>query len=80
MHSDLQTVSQTPQLTHVSLLTTILKSENLEINPKNVPTGQIELQKNLPLLNENRTTIKNTVSENRGAKISTLLKVEGEIE
>ena len=46
IHSDLQTVSHTPQLMHVSLLTTILKSENFEINPKNEPTGQMELQKN----------------------------------
>jgi len=80
IHSDLQTVSHTPQLIHVSLLTTILNSENFDRNPKKAPTGQRVLQKNLPFLYEKSTTINRTVSAKTTAKISALLKVDGDTE
>jgi hypothetical protein len=44
MHSALQTLAHLPQWVHWLLLMTILKMANLEMNPKNVPTGQTVLQ------------------------------------
>jgi hypothetical protein len=60
MQFALQTLSQTPQDLQLSLSIPILKKENLEIKPNNVPTGQIVLQYNLPYLKEkNKTSNKN---------------------
>ena len=57
-----------------------MKRENFERKPKNAPTGQRELQKNLPLMYENKTTIISKVRENSSEKISKLLNAAGEIE
>jgi hypothetical protein len=52
-----------------------LYSENLEVNPSKVPTGQIVLQNNLPLLNDmipmiNRTEPEKTIASQLNAFIS----------
>jgi hypothetical protein len=50
MHSALQTFEQTPQPSQLDLSIFNLNIVNFEIRPKRVPTGQIVLQYNLPLL------------------------------
>jgi len=42
---------------HEFLSSSILKTENLEINPRNVPTGQTVLQYKRPLKAENKMII-----------------------
>jgi hypothetical protein len=48
-----------PQELHLLEFIRILKKENLLINPKIVPTGQIALQKIRPFVNANIPTITN---------------------
>jgi hypothetical protein len=64
----LQTEEHKPQDVQLSSLILILKTDTLEIKPKNAPTGQTVLQYNRPLAIENhRIKIKNA-DEKRMAK------------
>ena len=59
IHPALQYFSHEPHSRHVSSLIEILYRENFEINPSKEPTGQIELQNNLPFEYERIKTIMN---------------------
>jgi len=63
IHPDLQFAEQTPQLVHSVSSSFILKMENRDIIPKNVPTGQTELQYRRPCLNDKYPTNPRKASE-----------------
>jgi hypothetical protein len=50
MQDDLHFIEQRPQLLHFSSAILILKTENREIKPSTVPTGQMLLQYKRPHL------------------------------
>jgi len=75
MHPDLHTVSQTPQPEHSVSSIAIYKKRILKLNRVKVPTGQIVLQNNLPLLKDIIPIINKTAPKNRPSQLNALTSI-----
>ena len=76
MHSLLQTAAHLPHLVQLSALNLIFNSENSDISPRPVPTGQMVLQKKRPffhainaIITANNSVMESVVTDTWGKAI-----------